>query len=85
MANFGFTFDPMQVQIDIGFDQLVQIIKTLPVRQLNKLKVEIEQNTKITDANAGLEVLLLNGPVATQKQLDTIDANREAINQWRTK
>ncbi|QKZ12705.1 hypothetical protein [Spirosoma sp. KUDC1026] len=75
----------MQVQIDIGFDQLVQIIKTLPVSQLNKLKAEIEQNTRIADVNTDLEALLLNGPVATQKQLDTIDANREAINQWRTK
>jgi hypothetical protein len=62
-----------------------QIIKTLPVSQLNKLKTEIEQNTRITDVNTDLESLLLNGPVATQKQLDTIDANREAINQWRTK
>lgn len=32
-----------------------------------------------------LEALLLKGPTATQKQLDTIAKNRKAINQWRTK
>jgi hypothetical protein len=74
----------MQVQIDIEFDQLVKIIKTLPVSQLNKLKAEIEQKTRIEEVNADFEALLLAGPVATKKQLDTIDSNRQAINQWRT-
>lgn len=32
-----------------------------------------------------LENLLLNGPTATKKQLETIAENRNAINQWRTK
>lgn len=32
-----------------------------------------------------LEALLLKGPTATKKQLDTIAKNQKAINQWRTK
>jgi hypothetical protein len=32
-----------------------------------------------------LERLLLKGPTATKKQLETIAQNRKAINQWRTK
>lgn len=32
-----------------------------------------------------LEKLLLNGPTATKEQLETIAANRNSINQWRTK
>ena len=75
----------MQVQIDIGFDQLLKIVKTLPVRQLKQLKDEIEKEVKDEKKNIDLEALLLNGPTATKKQLETIEHNKKAINQWRTK
>ena len=74
----------MRVQVDIGFDQLLKIVKTLPSGQLKQLKAEIEKEVKI-DNQVDLEALLLNGPTATKKQLDTIVKNRKAINQWRTK
>lgn len=74
----------MQVQIDIGFDQLLKIVKKLPSGQLKQLKAEIEKEVK-NNKFADLKTLLLNGPTATKKQLDTIDKNRKAINQWRTK
>ena len=74
----------MQVQVDIEFDQLLKIVKTLPSRQLKQLKTEIEKEDK-SNKSVGLEALLLNGPTATKKQLDTIAKNRKAINQWRTK
>jgi hypothetical protein len=76
-------FDIMQVQLDIGFDQLLKIVKNLSSRQLKQLKAEIEKET--TEAGkVDLESLLLNGPTATKKQLDIINQNRKAINQWRT-
>ena len=74
----------MQVQIDIGFDELVKIVKTLPLGQLKKLKTEIEKETG-TSKPGNLEALLLQGPNATKKQIDTIAKNRKAINQWRKK
>jgi len=74
----------MQVQVDIEFDQLLKIVKTLPTGQLKQLKAEIEKEAK-SDNSVDLETLLLNGPVATKKQLETIENNRKAINQWRTK
>ncbi len=74
----------MQVQVDIGFDQLLKIVKTLPSGQLKQLKAEIEKEAK-NEKSVDLETLLLNGPTATKKQLDTIAKNRKAINQWRTK
>ena len=74
----------MQVQIDIEFDQLVEIVKKLPSGQLKQLKAEIEKETK-NDDTVDLETLLLNGPTATKKQLETIARNRKLINQWRTK
>lgn len=72
----------MEVQINIEFDQLLKIVKTLPPGQLKQLKAEIEKEAK-SDKSADLELLLLNGPTATKKQLKTIADNRKAINQWR--
>ncbi len=74
----------MQVQVDIGFEELLKIVKTLPSGQLKQLKAEIEKEAK-SDKSVDLEVLLLNGPTATKNQLKTIAKNRKAINQWRIK
>ena len=74
----------MQVQVDIEFEQLLKIVKELPKGQLNKLKAIIEKEEE-TEKSADLETLLLKGPTATKKQLETIENNRKAINQWRTK
>lgn len=70
----------MQVQLNIEFDQLVKMVKTLPTGQLKQLKAEIEKESK-NHQSVDLETLLLNGPTATKKQLDTIFKNRKAINQ----
>jgi len=75
----------MQVQVDIEFDQLVSIVKKLPAGQLRQLRAEIEREAKDSKSETDLETLLLNGPVATKKQLEIIAKNRKAINQWRTK
>ncbi|MEP6684310.1 MAG: hypothetical protein ABJA35_13670 [Parafilimonas sp.] len=73
----------MQIQVDIEFDELLKAVKTLPSAKLQLLKNEIEKGSKIKSSN-NLEQLLLSGPVATKKQLESIAKNRKAINQWRT-
>ena len=74
----------MQVQVDIEFNQLLKMVKTLPSGKLKQLKAEIEKKSKVAKSGK-LEELLLNGPTATSKQLNIITNNRKAINQWRTK
>lgn len=74
----------MQVKVDIEFDQLIKIVKTLPSGQLKQLKAEIDKEAKAEEP-IDLETLLLNGPTATKKQLENIAKNRKAINQWRKK
>lgn len=73
----------MQVQVDIGFDQLIKIVKTLPSGKLKQLKAELEKEAK-SDKSNDLENLLLNGPTATKKQIETIMKNRKEFNHWRT-
>jgi len=77
-------FGIMQVQVNIEFEQLLKIVKELPSVQKKKLKVELEKNTDTKAQQIDLEALLLNGPTATKKQLEQIQKNRKAINQWRT-
>lgn len=74
----------MQVQVDIEFEQLLKIVKALPSGQLKQLKAEIEKKAK-NGKSVDLESILLNGPTATKKQIQTVANNRKAINQWRTK
>ena len=73
----------MQVQLNLPFEQLIKIVKALPKGQLKQLKAEIEKESKRNLNN--LEILLLNGPTATEKEVEQININRQSINQWRTK
>ena len=75
----------MQVQVEIGFDQLVQLAKRLPVTQWDKLKQEVESNRGVGPERTELETFLLTAPTFNKKQLDEIAKTRKAINQWRTK
>ena len=75
----------MQVQVNIGFDQLLKIVKELPVARLKQLQLEIEKGVQQDKSLLDLEALLLNGPTASKRQLQIIAQNREAINQWRSK
>ncbi len=77
----------MQIQIDIGFDQLVSIAKNLSPKQWDKLKHEIEKKENIvhTSEIQDMEALLLSAPTFTKKQLDSIAQTRKALNEWRTK
>lgn len=75
----------MQVQVDIEFEQLVNIVKKLPATQWNKLKQEVEKDIVQDPKVQNMETFLLTAPTFTKKQLNDIAKTRKAINQWRTK
>lgn len=75
----------MQVQVDIGFDQLVQLVKQLPKNQWAKLKSDIEAQNAEADPKSDMITFLLNGPTFSKKQIAEIKKARKEINQWRTK
>jgi DNA-binding transcriptional regulator/RsmH inhibitor MraZ len=74
----------MRVQVDIGFNQLVQLAKQLPPTQWKKLKQEVETSAPNDKEREEFKKLLLNGPTFSKKQLDAIAETRKKINQWRT-
>ncbi len=76
----------MQVQVDIGFDQFVQIAKRLPATQWTKLKKEVETAVQPSDKERKeFRKLLLSGPTFSKKQLENIAETRKKIDEWRTK
>ena len=75
----------MQTQINIEFDQLVELAKQLPSKKWAKLKKEVEEKNSGSIQNSDLVSLLLSAPTFSKKQLDEIAKTRKAINQWRTK
>lgn len=75
----------MEAQIDIGFEQLVKLVKQLPEKQWTKLKSEVEQQDISANQNSDMLNFLLAGPTFNKKQLDEVAKARKEINQWRTK
>ena len=75
----------MEVQVDIGFAQLVKLIKGMPQKQWLKLKKEVEEKSLAEQGREDYKDLLLNGPVFSTEQLETLENTRNAINEWRTK
>ena len=75
----------MQTQINIEFDQLVELAKQLPTTQWAKLKKVVEGKSSVAKDNSDLVTLLLSAPTYSKKQLGKVAKTRKAINQWRTK
>ena len=74
----------MQAQVEIGFEQLVQLAKKLPQTQWTKLKQEVETQIPVDNEREDFRNFLLNGPTFSKKQLDTIAETRKRIDEWRT-
>jgi hypothetical protein len=73
----------MQVQTEMTFEQLVDIVKKLPASQLKRLKTIIENETKTEQPNTDFATLLRNGPTATKEQIKAIEYNRKMLSKWR--
>lgn len=63
----------MQVQAEIKFDQLLQLVRSLPKNRLKQLRREIE---RAEEGNESMLEMLLNGPAATEEELKVIAENR---------
>lgn len=72
----------MQIQLDVGFDQLVKIAKSLSPKQWSRLKRAVEREDT-PEEQRDLEAFLLSAPVLNDEQLKAIEEAREHINQWR--
>jgi hypothetical protein len=77
----------MELKINLGYNELFNLIKQLPSNELFQLKIDlskIEKPEKINIKNKKLKTLLLKGPTMSDEQFDSFQSNRQWINQWRT-
>ena len=73
------------MKVQIPFQQLLTAVRTLTPTQKARLREELaEENPAKDDKDAFIE-MLLNGPVYTEKDIQTIEENRKSLAKWRTK
>ncbi len=75
----------MQVQLDIGFDQLLLLVKKLPQSQWIKLKKAVEKTSIVDSEPSEMEAFLLTAPTFSDAQLQEIDNARKDLTKWRKK
>ena len=74
----------MELNVKIGFNELLSAIRNLPDSQLALLKEELNKPiAPPAKTNRALKELLLSGPVFDKEQLAAIAEARKSINQWR--
>lgn len=75
----------MELKINIGYNEILELIKQLPKTQVLQLKTDIEtqiiqpKKVEMTD----FQKLLLQGPVMNDGQYEEYLENRKYINKWR--
>lgn len=81
----------MELKINIGYQELLELIRQLPMKQFEQLKEDIQSvsaqknpDKKNRSKDEFLE-LLLSGPVMDDEQYKDYLEIREQMSQWRKK
>jgi len=77
----------MELTLNIGYDQLLLLVKQLPANQIAKLKTDLDAEYVLLKSRAEItefQRFLLNGPVMSKEQYNIYLENRKHFTQWRT-
>ena len=78
----------MEIMVDIGFEQLLDLIKKLPAGKIKQLKTALDDDfieEKAENELSGFQSFLLNGPIMDSDQYAQYVQDRKHFNKWRTK
>ncbi len=75
----------MEIKVQVPFQQLLTAVKSLTSTEKERLRQELTEEEPAKDDKAEFIEMLLNGPVYTEEQIQTIEDNRKSIAKWRTK
>jgi hypothetical protein len=78
----------MELTLNIGYDQLLLLVKQLPANQIAKLKSELDDEYVLSKSKTEItefQKFLLSGPVMSKEQYGNYVENRKHFNKWRTK
>ena len=73
------------MKVQIPFQQLLTAVRTLTPTQKARLREELAEEKPAKDDKDAFIEMLLNGPVYTEKDIQTIEENRKSLAKWRTK
>lgn len=78
----------MELKLDIGFEQLLVLIRQLPANQIAKLKIELPDSfvdVKSQSVKNVFQSLLLDGPVMNENQEKSFLQTREKFKRWKAR
>ncbi len=78
----------MELKVNIDYQQVLDIVRQLPVNQVAKLLVDsknILEKEKAKEDISSFQNFLLSAPTMTDAQYDHFLENRKMFNQWRAK
>lgn len=74
----------MEIKVQVPFQQLLDIVKSLPSAQKAKLRQELDEEKPANKNQDDFINFLLNGPVYTDEEIQVIEETRKSIAAWRT-
>lgn len=74
----------MNLNVEIGFEQLLQMVMQLPAKQRKILLDTIQKAEAQPPAPNNLQALLLTGPVWTEEEYQHVLKTKEQLNQLGT-
>ncbi len=77
----------MELKLNIGYQELIELIKQLPANQIRKLKADLALIVTDNDMEKDMsdfQEFLLEGPVMEDDQYQDFLFNRKYFNTWRT-
>ncbi len=69
----------MEMKVQVPFQQLLTIVKTLTPDQKAKLREELNEEKTETEYQDDFIDFLLGGPVYSDKDIQTIEENKKAL------
>ena len=75
----------MEMKVQVPFQQILTIVKTLTLIQKAKLRAELNEQKVEEKPQDDFIEYLLKGPVYTDKDIQVIEESRKSIASWRTK
>jgi hypothetical protein len=76
----------MQLTVNLGYEQIVNLVRQLPANQIEKITREFTQDyikEKAKTEISEFQQFLLSGPVMSKTQYKNFKENRKQFNTWR--
>ncbi len=75
----------MEMKVQVPFQQLLTLVKTLTPTQKARLRQELNEDKPTKKGKDDYIEFLLNGPVYSEKDIAIVEENRKSMAAWRTK